>query len=217
MTKITSAVRLPTQINPNDGDFGMTIKSKTIAKVLAAASTISLVTGCMTATPYQPERPGQAISGGYSDERLSENRFKVNFSGNNLTSRDRVEGYLLYRAAELTLQNGYDYFIIVDRLTERDSQTYVEPDRFYRPYYGPYYSYWRPHWRYYEPSSGWNIWHPEWGTPFWGDRVDIRRVERFEAHAEIVMYRGTLPAGERKAFNARSVVADLGPSIQRPG
>ncbi|MFT7359408.1 CC0125/CC1285 family lipoprotein [Parasphingorhabdus sp.] len=194
----------------------MTLKTGTLAKILAAAATISLVTGCMTATPYQPEISGKAASGGYSDERLSENRYKVNFTGNSLTSRDRVEGYLLYRAAELTVENGYDYFVIIDRLTERDVRTYVEPDRYYRPYYGTSYSYWRPHWRYYEPSIGWSIWHPEWGTAFWSGRPDYRSIERFEAHAEIVMYRGQPPASERKAFDARAVIADLEPSIQRP-
>ncbi len=62
----------------------MTLKTGTLAKILAAAATISLVTGCMTATPYQPEISGKAASGGYSDERLSENRYKVNFTGNSL-------------------------------------------------------------------------------------------------------------------------------------
>ena len=194
----------------------MTVKTRAIGKMLAAAAALSLVTGCMTATPYQPDISGQAVSGGYSDERLSENQFKVNFSGNTLTSRDRVEGYLLYRSAELTVQNGYDYFVIVDRLTERDVQTYVEPDRYYRPYYGTSYSYWRPHWRYYEPGIGWSVWHPEWGTPFWANRANVRSVERFEAHAEIVMYRGTPPSSERKSFNARAVIADLEPTIPRP-
>jgi hypothetical protein len=54
------------------------------------------------------------------------------------------------------------------------------------------------------------------GDPFWGDRLDIRTVERFEAHAEIVMRRGPVPAGEERAFDARKVIQDLGPTIERP-
>ncbi|WP_324826635.1 CC0125/CC1285 family lipoprotein [Qipengyuania zhejiangensis] len=194
----------------------MTTKVGLLGRMLVAAASATLLIGCMTATPYQPEIRGQAVSGGYSEQRLSANSFRVNFAGNSLTSRDRVEGYLLYRAAELTLQSGFDYFVIVDRLTERDVRTYVEPDRFYRPYYGTAYAYWRPHWRYYEPGIGWTVWHPEWGTPFWAERTNVRTVERFEAHAEIVMHRGSPSPGQDRAFVASAVIADLEPTIQRP-
>lgn len=182
--------------------------------VLAAALATASLVGCSTPTPYQPDIAGQRISGGYSEQRISEDRYRVNFAGNSLTSRDRVEGYLLFRAAELTARDGYDWFLIVDRLTEHDVETYVEPDPFYRPWYGRDYGYWRPHWRYYR--QGWQAWHPEWGGSFWGNSVDLRTVERFEAHADIVMRRGPVPAGEERAFDARRVLADLGPTIERP-
>jgi hypothetical protein len=182
-----------------------------LVAVALAAATI----GCTTATPYQPEGPGQRVAGGYSEERLAEARYRVNFAGNSLTSRDRVEGYLLYRAAELTVQNGYDWFLIIDRLTEREADTYVEPDPFYDPWYGRGYGYWRPHWRYWY-GGAWEVWHPEYGGPFWANRVDIRTVERFEAHAEIVMRRGSRPAEEERAFDARQVMADLGPTLEWP-
>ena len=180
----------------------------------ALAGAIAAI-GCTTATPYQPEVSGHQIAGGYSEALVGEARYRVNFSGNSLTSRDRVEGYLLYRAAELTVRDGYDWFLIIDRLTERDVQTYVHPDPLYDPYYGRFYHYWRPHWRYYQ-GGAWNDWHPEWGGPFWADRPEMQSVERFEAHAEIVMRRGPVPAGEERAFDARQVMARLGPSIERP-
>ena len=182
-----------------------------VACALAAGS----LTACTTATPYQPRVAGQRVEGGYSELQLADGRYRVDFAGNSLTSRDRVEGYLLYRAAELTVRDGYDWFLIVDRLTEHDVETYVEPDPFYDPWYGNGYGYWRPHWRYFRGGS-WRVWHPELGGAFWGDGVDMRTVERFEAHAEIVMRRGPLPAGEERAFEARRVLADLGPSIERP-
>ena len=191
--------------------------AKFIKRVLTAGAIALAVplTGCTTATPYQPDIGGQRVAGGYSEQALSEGRYNVTFSGNSLTSRDRVECYLLYRAAELTLRDGYDWFIIVDRLTERDVRTYVDPDPFYDPWYGPGYSYWRPHWRY-RHGGGWRVWHPEWGSPFWSDSIDLRTIESFEAHAEIVMRRGPVPAGEERAFDARRVIADLGPTIERP-
>ena len=88
--------------------------------IAAAAIVLSLgLAACETATPYQPNIPGQATSGGYSESRLEPDRWRVNFVGNTMTSRETVEGYLLYRAAELTLQNGDDWFAMVDRNTER--------------------------------------------------------------------------------------------------
>lgn len=184
--------------------------------LVAAFAVCLLLAGCTTATPYQPNLPGQRVSGGYSEHRLGGDRYEVSFSGNSLTSRDRVEAYLLYRAAELTLRDGNDWFLIVNRLTERDAHTYVTPDPLYRPYYGPGYGHWRPDWRFRRHGAGWHEWHPGLGDAFWSDEVNVMTVEQYEAHAEIVMRRGAIPAGEERAFDARRVMADLGPTIQLP-
>lgn len=184
-----------------------------IALVAASLSAIVFLWSCMTATPYQPEVKGQRIHGGYSEQRLANNRFRVTFDGNRLTSRERVEGYLLYRAAELTVQEGFDWFRIIDRETERDRRTYIEPSPFYRPWYG--YSYWRPYWRYYRPRYGWYDWYPYGSDPFWADSIDVRTVEEFEAHAEIELGRGIAP-NEKNVFDARNVRNNLEPSIERP-
>lgn len=188
-------------------------------KKAALAAALALTAGlaaCATPTPYQPNIPGQATSGGYSEMRIEANRWRVNFAGNSLTSRETVEGYLLYRAAELTVQQGFEWFRIVDRGTQAHTQTYVEPDPLYRPWYGPGYGFWRPSWRYYGAGYGWRTWDPFWGDPFWADRVDVRTVERFEASAEVVMYHGPKPPDDPRAFDARSVMDNLGPRIQRP-
>jgi hypothetical protein len=178
-----------------------------IALAPLAAALLAL-SGCMTATPYQPFRPEtvSGVHGGYSEQRLANDRFLVRFHGNELTSRERVEGYMLYRAAELTLQNGFDSFEVIERHTEHDVESYVDRS----PFYGPGYGWWRPHWRYYYPDGGWSPWHP-----YGYGQVDIRRVESFEAEAEIVMQRGPAQAG-RRTFEARKVMADLGPTIELP-
>ncbi len=191
----------------------MSKRSAAFAVVVALAAGLA---ACATPTPYQPNIRGQSTSGGYSEMRLEENRFRVNFAGNSLTSRETVEGYLLFRAAELTVQNGYDWFSILDRQTDRDARTYVEPDPFYNPWYGPSYSYWRPSWRYYGRGYGWRTWDPFFGGPFWANRVDVRTVERFEASAEVVMGRGPKPADDVRAFDARAVMDNLRPRIQYP-
>ena len=190
--------------------------SRKSVAIIASLALAGLLAACTTATPYQPNIPGQSVSGGYSEQRIEPNRFRVNFAGNSLTSRETVEGYLLYRAAELTVEQGYDWFSIVDRNTEADRRTYIERDPFYSPWYGPSYGYWRPYWRYYGGGYGWRTWDPYWGSPFWSDSIDVRTVTKFEASAEVIMHRGPKPADDPRAFDARAVVANLGPRIVRP-
>jgi hypothetical protein len=154
----------------------MAKKSAALAVTVVLAA---LLASCATPTPYQPNIPGQSASGGYSDVRIEPNRWRVSFAGNSLTSRETVEGYLLFRAAELTIQQGYDWFSIVDRDTQRKAYTYVEPDPLYHPWYGPSYGAWRPSWRYWGPGYGaWRSWDPYWGDPFWADRVEVRGQRR---------------------------------------
>jgi hypothetical protein len=179
---------------------------------------VGLVVSCApTPTPYQPYRSHSAggIHGGYSDEMLGSDELRVRFHGNSMTSRDRVEGYMLYRAAELTLQNGFDWFLVAERNTEHNVRTIVEPDPLYHPWYGPNYGAWSPSWRYYSPGEGWNSWYAGRGDPFFADRVDVRRIEAFEATADILMRRGPVPAGEPRAIDARRVIAALAAGIER--
>ena len=191
----------------------MAKRSAAFAAVVALAAVLA---GCATPTPYQPNIPGQKTSGGYSEVRIEPNRWRVTFAGNSLTARETVEGYLLFRAAELTVQQGYDWFSIVDRSTQRSGYTYLEPDPLYRPWYGSGYGFWRPSWRYYGHGFGWRTWDPFFGDPFWADRIDVRTVEKFEATAEIVTGRGAKPADDPRAFDARQVIANLQPRIQYP-
>ncbi|MFL6863817.1 MAG: CC0125/CC1285 family lipoprotein, partial [Allosphingosinicella sp.] len=63
---------------------------------------------------------------------------------------------------------------------------------------------------------GWRSWDPWFGDPFWADSIDIHTVDRYEANAEILMGKGPKPADNRRAFDARDVLARLGPSIEMP-
>lgn len=189
--------------------------SKTTAALAAVALAVGLAS-CATPTPYQPNVPGRQSSGGFSEMRIEENRYRVNFAGNSLTSRETVEGYLLFRAAEITVEHGYDWFAIADRQTSQSTRTYVEPDPLYSPWYGPSYGLWRPSWRYYGGGFGWRSWDPFFGGPFWADRMDVRTVQKYEASAEIVMHKGPKPAADAKAFEARAVIENLRPRIQYP-
>jgi hypothetical protein len=181
-------------------------------RLILAVTACLLLAACGTATPYQPA-VGKAGSG-YKETRLTSDRFRVSFSGNSLTSRDTVERYLLFRAAELTLAEGHDWFSLVDRHTERDRRTYYTgPSWGYGYGYG--YGYWRPHWAYYG-YPGYGPWGP-WGGGYWGGGAfDYQTVTRYEASAEIFLGPGPKPANDPAAFDAHEVVKNLGPSIVRP-
>jgi len=99
-------------------------QSGPLRALVAAALGAAALGACVTATPYQPlGARGTGASGGFADVRLAADRYRVTFAGNSMTSRERVETYLLYRAAELTAERGYDGFTIVDRATDRDVET----------------------------------------------------------------------------------------------
>ena len=71
--------------------------------VLTALAGAALLSGCATPTPYQPLGAPTGVRGGFTDQQIERNRFRVTFAGNQFTSRQRVENYLLYRAAERPL------------------------------------------------------------------------------------------------------------------
>lgn len=186
--------------------------------VLAACAALALITtGCtMRSTPYQPLQSTSRVSGGYSDLRIDETHYRVSFAGNRLTSRERVESYLLFRAAELTLLKGYDYFVIEDREVEHQIERQIRRDPFYDPWYAPRYGYWRPYWRYYRAGHGWYHWYPYFGDTFWAERYDVRTIERFEASADIRLGKGAAPAANGRAMDAREVRDRIAPQIEYP-
>lgn len=80
-----------------------------------------LLSGC--ATTYQ----SNSFSGGYSETQLDENVFKVTFRGNGRTGRERVADFTLLRSAELTMNSGFKYFVIVDANSYTSNSTYTTP------------------------------------------------------------------------------------------
>ena len=192
------------------------------AIVAALATSTLLVAGCATETRYRPAT-GQGFSRtGYSDRQIEPGRFLVSFQGNSVTSRDTVERYLFFRAAELTLQQGYDYFLMADRDTNLQSRTYstggfgggLGPGWGY----GGFGGFWGPSWRYRGAGFGWRSWDPFLGGGFgpWGNDFDVRTIDRYEATAEIVMRKGPIPRENLRAFDAHRVVETIGPSVQLP-
>lgn len=148
------------------------------------------LSACALPTLYQPATDGY----GFSQQQIEGNRFRVSFSGNSLTARETVENYLLYRAAELTLAQGGDYFVVVNRETEARSQY----------------------------DTGFDSYGGYGGYGPWGHRHSFigagsgRAITEYRAYADIVVYRGAKSPTEPNAYDARDVTARLAPTVVRP-
>ena len=88
----------------------------TKGKVILFMLALFLISGC--STPYQPE----GYSGGYSETRILEDLYLVSFQGNRFTSKEKVESFLLLRAAEITVENDFSHFTIIGGGVEKKSE-----------------------------------------------------------------------------------------------
>jgi hypothetical protein len=188
----------------------------------AALAGLALLGACTTATPYQA---AAGADRGYSEMKIEENRYQVQFSGNSMTDRKTVETYLLYRAAEVTKQNGFDHFRVVRRNTDAEIRaTPVGGPAAYSPYYdhfwlnyryfGPRAAYFYDPYRSYRPGRSY---YSRYGyyDPFWGGPAEYREQTRYLASAEIVMGKGPKP-DDVAFFDADQVIFNLSGAIQRP-
>ena len=147
-----------------------------------------LLAACAAPTPYQPAEGGF----GYSDQPLESNRYRVSFAGNSVTPRDVVQNYLLYRAAELTVQKGCDYFTVVRQDLERSTAYHGSgftnaPLLFDR-----------------HRAIGWGV-----GTTSYS----AYPIDSYAAFADIVVHQGEKPQDDPNAYDARDVLRQLGPTV----
>ncbi|VVC75768.1 hypothetical protein AQUSIP_10620 [Aquicella siphonis] len=161
----------------------------------------AVLAGC--ATGYGPAgEVGGFEYGGYTDQRIDENTVVVTFRGNSSTSGSTAYTYLLYRCAQVTLSNGYDYFIIISSSNSSMNlniktrpTTYssglTNPPKLYTTYYYP---------EQYQSMSMMNT-----ATPGY-------YPNQHGAVAVIKMFSGKAPAHKPRVYVARDVIAHLGPA-----
>ncbi len=237
----------------------------------AAVGLLLGAAGCAAPAPtaYQPI----ATDGtGYADLRLEDDRYEVRFVGNSATPRVVVERYLLFRAAEVTIAAGADWFRFLERRTEPLAALGAEAApggdaavaakrsarrvsagahraranrarggggsraRAYRRAYRGHragvrgYRYghgYRYGYGYRRSSSvrfgfafGFPIYPYSYGPYYpyypYGPYYPYPRPAFYEAVAEIVVFEGEKPADDPSAYDAREVIANLGPEIRRP-
>ena len=160
-----------------------------------------LLIGCSSQPLYSPAR--NADSRGYYETRLTNERYRVIFTGGSNTSDDKVKNLALLRAAELTADHGYDWFQIIDR--DNSDNTNTDNPRVSisvgvgtgtgscypygcRVFGGPYYS---------------------------GARLySTNRYDRNQSVIEIYMGKGE-PTDPTKVYNARELMENLRQQAQK--
>lgn len=138
--------------------------------------------GC--ATPYQQ----RGFRGGYSDYRIDNNTFRVQFTGNAYTSREVVEIYAVYRCAEVTIEAGFDYFILVGEGGEVYRGAAATPGIYQSRYsHGRFSSF-------YIPSQ-------------------FIEFTKYGSFVTIKAFRGQKPQGESSAYDAREIIQNLSAKV----
>ncbi|MEO1722639.1 MAG: hypothetical protein AAFR84_09575 [Pseudomonadota bacterium] len=175
----------------------MTSRNRRWLRLSALGAVVLAITGCTEPTRYTPavERDG------YTDRSVEENRFRVSFAGNTQTPRETVETYLLYRAAELTLAAGKDWFKLANQDTEVETRFSSFSTGFGSSGFGPFFY-----------RSGFR--HGFFGG--FGAATTTRPITRYEAFANILVFEGEKPTDDPAAYDARSVIETLEPEIIRP-
>ena len=90
---------------------------KRLSLPVAAASALALALGlsaCASLAPYGPK--GGPGGQGFSEQRIESDRYRVTYDG--VGAPGPVADMALLRAADLTLQSGYDWFEVTQRWTD---------------------------------------------------------------------------------------------------
>ncbi len=201
--------------------------SKVLRHLCVAASALTLM-ACATATPYQPaSEPGGYD--GFSQQLIENDRARITFGGNSLTNRDTVENYLLYRAAEMAVERGFETFTLQERDVEEKTRVRVSPSLGSSFSRDPYFRY-----SFYNSRRGWSRAYPysrfggfrrsrgfgfrgfydPFYDPFFND-IDVREITKYRATAEVKFGRN-IASEDPQTFNAREVLENLSSAISFP-
>ena len=159
-------------------------------KKLAAIFVALTLSAC--ATPYGK----YGLLGGFTDARIDDNTFSISVDANGFTTQQTTSIQALYRAAELTIENGFDYFFIADATKNSTSMAMAIPG-----------------------SSTSNTTVNAYGSTAYARTTTTSTPTVFmpvvfpNSTLIIKSFKGTKPQAETNAYDARAVMKYLGPQI----
>jgi len=80
---------------------------------------VVIMAGCASQPDYRQAQKGGF---GYTKSKLSDTQYRVHFKAKG-SDKGKAMDYAMLRAAELTLLEGYDWFVVTDRETLVDKET----------------------------------------------------------------------------------------------
>lgn len=80
---------------------------------------VVIMAGCASQPDYRQAQKGGF---GYTESKLSDTQYRVHFKAKG-SDKGKAMDYAMLRAAELTLLEGYDWFVVTDRETLVDKET----------------------------------------------------------------------------------------------
>jgi len=184
-------VRHLSVVRQSANSLSMNLRHATALAVLA----ISALSAC--ATPYQ----AKGFRGGYSDIRIDSNTVMVAYRGNAYTDRQTVQSYLLYRCAQVTVGDGYDYFVLTGADTEARQGAISTPSTY---------------------SSTTSASAIASGNSAFGHSQTFGAVNpgqtitytKYGANAVIKMFKGKKPLEDSQAYDAHEAIQYMGPRIE---
>ena len=159
-------------------------------KKFAAVCIALILSAC--ATPYGK----YGLLGGFTDAQIDENTFSISVDTNGFTSQQTTSMQALYRAAELTAKNGFDYFFIVNGANNSTSMAMAMPG-----------------------SSMSNTTINAYGSTAYARTTTTSTPTTVmplvfpNSTLIIKSFKGTKPEGATNAYDARTVMKYLGPQI----
>lgn len=150
------------------------------------------------ATPYKAD----GNLGGFGETQLDDNVFSVYFRGNAFIEQRNVKTYLLYRCAELTLEKGYDYFVIVGADTEATRGAIVTPGSYSSTTTGHATAYGNSA---YGSAYSSGTYMPAQATPY----------TKYTSEATIKLFKGVKPHSLASSYQAKKLMGYLEVKIQR--
>jgi hypothetical protein len=157
---------------------------------LAVCLLAAVLSGC--ATPYGK----YGIAGGYTDTRVDENTFSIHVQANGFTDQQTASMHAMYRAAEITVENGFDFFVIVSNAAGARSGTVAIPGQTYS-------------------NTNVNV----YGNTAYARTTTTTAPTVYmpmtlpNSTLMIKSFKGEKPAGDPNVYDARSVMKFLGPNI----
>ncbi len=166
-------------------------------KLTGAALVAFAVAAC--ATPPTPYQPVNKRGFGFDSVKLEDGKYRVSFQGNTRTDLATVENYILLRAAELAIADGFGHFVILD-----ENETGLSTFRSNGTTFG---------------NGGFGRFggfRGGFGGGFATTSSTTRERTSYEVDVIVQAFEGEKDPQDLDAFNAVALIANLAPIVIRP-